>query len=275
MISSIPAIEIEHANKTFHQGHAALKQISTRIEGGQLVGLLGASGSGKSTLLRALCGLERLDADSGAVRLHGQVLQSQGRMSQDVRQLRHQTGIIFQQFNLVGRMDVLTNVLTGLLAQMPLWRSLSHRFLVEERFRAYQALDMVGLADQAKQRASTLSGGQQQRAAIARTLVQGARIVLADEPVASLDPESSRRVMDILHDLCRHQAITVLVSLHNVALARQYCDRIIALRHGTLVYDGSPANLDDLRLHQLYGRQTEELVRPCPSDIAAYQRTTA
>lgn len=269
------AIEIQQASKTFRPGRSALDKVSACINSGEFVGLLGASGSGKSTLLRALCGLEQLDASSGDVRLHGQVLQSQGRLNRDIRQLRHQTGIIFQQFNLVGRMDVLTNVLTGLLPRMPLWRSLSHHFSAEERLQALQALDMVGLADLAMQRASTLSGGQQQRAAIARTLVQGARIVLADEPVASLDPESARRVMDILHDLSRQQGITVLVSLHNVALARQYCDRIIALRQGELVYDGSPGGLDDLRLNQLYGSQTEELIHPQAQPEPAFQALAA
>lgn len=270
-MTSASAIEIVRASKTFRQGCPAIDQVSASIKAGEFVGLLGASGSGKSTLLRTLCGLEQIDSSSGVIRLHGQVLQERGHLSSNIRQLRHQTGIIFQQFNLVGRMDVLTNVLTGLLPRMPLWRSLTQHFLPEERLQAYQALDMVGLADLAQQRASTLSGGQQQRAAIARTLVQGARIVLADEPVASLDPESSRRIMDILHGLSRQQGITILVSLHNVALARQYCDRIIALRQGELVYDGLPGGLDDLRLHQLYGHQTDELINPYGSDTLPAQ----
>jgi phosphonate transport system ATP-binding protein len=260
------AIEIHQASKTYRAGRSALDKVNTRISTGEFVGLLGASGSGKSTLLRALCGLENLDSAAGEIKIDGQVLQSRGRLSRNVRQLRHQTGIIFQQFNLVGRMDVLTNVLTGLLPRMPLWRSLSRHFSEEERLLAYQALDMVGLTELAGQRASTLSGGQQQRAAIARTLVQGARILLADEPVASLDPESTRRVMDILHGLSRDQGITVVVSLHNVSLARQYCDRIIALRQGELVYDGTPGGLDDMRLHQLYGSQTLELIEPSQSE---------
>lgn len=275
MQTETTAIEITRATKTFQTGQRALAGINAQIRSGEFVGLLGASGSGKSTLLRSVCGLEKLDSSSGEIRLLGQVLQSQGRMSHDIRQLRHQTGIIFQQFNLVGRMDVLTNVLTGLLPRIPLWRSLSHHFLPEERLQAYQALDMVGLAEMAKQRASTLSGGQQQRAAIARTLVQGARIILADEPVASLDPESTRRIMDILHGLSRQQGLTVLVSLHNVSLARQYCDRIIALRKGELVYEGSPGGLDDLRLHRLYGSQTEELIQPQPLATPSFSASVA
>ena len=274
------AIEVRNASKTFRVGQPpALTHVDLSIRSGECVALLGASGSGKSTLLRALCGLELLDASEGEVRLHGEVLQSQGRLSPQVRHLRHQPGIIFQQFNLVGRMDVLSNVLTGLLPEVSLWRSLSRQFTPAQRLKALQALDMVGLADFAHQRASTLSGGQQQRAAIARTLVQGARIVLADEPVASLDPESTRRVMDILHQLNREHGITVVVSLHNVALARQYCERIVALRQGRLVYDGTPAGLDDVRVHQLYGTQTEELTLSNPSfsshSLSAWQSAMA
>jgi phosphonate transport system ATP-binding protein len=170
------------------------------------------------------------------------------------------TGIIFQQFNLIGRMSVLGNVLTGLLPQLPLRRSLLGRFTDEERLTAMRALDAVGMAEFALQRASTLSGGQQQRAAIARTLAQGARIVLADEPVASLDPQSTSRVMDLLRGLNRDHGITLVISLHNVALARQYCDRIVALRQGELVYDGPPLGLDIARLQQLYGTQAEQLI---------------
>lgn len=266
MVSPDFAIEVSKGCKTFRSAAApALKNIDLKIRAGEFVGLLGASGSGKSTLLRALCGLELLDQAGGEVRLHGEAMQQHGQLSAQVRRLRRQTGIIFQQFNLVGRMDVLTNVLTGLLPTVPLWRSLIGRFTRQERLQALQALEMVGLADLAEQRASTLSGGQQQRAAIARTLVQGARIVLADEPVASLDPESTRRVMDILHQLNRSQNITVVVSLHNVSLARQYCDRIVALRQGQLVYDGPPIGLDDVRVHQLYGAQSEELITHSPS----------
>jgi phosphonate transport system ATP-binding protein len=141
-----------------------------------------------------------------------------------------------------------------------LWRALCGRFSPEEQLQALQALDSVGLADYAFQRASTLSGGQQQRAAVARALLQGARILLADEPVSSLDPETARRVMDLLHHLNRSQGMTLVVSLHNVAMARRYCDRIIALRAGQLVFDGSPMELDDSRLRHLYGASTEELL---------------
>ena len=260
MIDSAYAIEVADANKTFGAAAKALRGVNLRVRAGECVGLLGASGSGKSTLLRSLCGLEMLDAQAGHIQLHGQTLQSRGRLGPQARALRGMTGIIFQQFNLIGRMSVLGNVLTGLLPQLPLRRSLLGRFTDEERLTAMRALDAVGMAEFALQRASTLSGGQQQRAAIARTLAQGARIVLADEPVASLDPQSTSRVMDLLRGLNRDHGITLLISLHNVALARQYCDRIVALRQGELVYDGPPLGLDIARLQQLYGTQAEQLI---------------
>ncbi len=254
------AIELVDASKTFNQRTRALQQASLRVRPGECIALLGASGSGKSTLLRSLCGLELLDPGAGFVKLNGRLLQAGGRLGSDARLLRQHTGIIFQQFNLVGRMSLLTNVLTGLLAPMPIWRTLLGRFNEAERMRAVQALESVGLADLAQQRASTLSGGQQQRAAIARTLAQGASIVLADEPVASLDPESTRRVMDLLQDLNTQHQVTLVMSLHNVALARRYCDRIVALREGAIVFDGVPSQLDDRKVHKLYGSQSHELV---------------
>jgi len=265
---SQPAIRITHASKAFNRHSKALDGVSAEIAPGECVGLLGASGSGKSTLLRSLCGLERLDGKDSRVELFGQTLQSAGVLAADIRAMRRQTGIIFQQFNLVGRMDVLSNVLTGLLPRMPLWRALTGRFSQDEHLQALQALESVGLADYAFQRASTLSGGQQQRAAVARALLQGARILLADEPVSALDPESARRVMDLLHHLNRSRGMTLVVSLHNVAMARRYCDRIIALRQGSLVFDGLPQELDDARLRHLYGASTDELLLDQPLQSA-------
>jgi len=162
---------------------------------------------------------------------------------------------VFQQFNLVGRLPVLTNVLLGSLSRLPLWRTLSGAFPAAERARAQESLARVGIAELAQQRASTLSGGQQQRAAIARTLVQGARVVLADEPIASLDPESSRRVMETLAELNRNDGITVLVSLHQVDVAIRYCRRIVALRAGRVVFDGAPAALTPMLLAEVYGSE--------------------
>jgi phosphonate transport system ATP-binding protein len=175
---------------------------------------------------------------------------------------------VFQQFNLVGRLNVLTNVLTGLLYRVPLWRSLPSQFSAAERKAALTELAAVGILEQAYQRASELSGGQQQRAALARTLVQKARIVLADEPIASLDPESSRKVMEILAQMNRDRGLTVLVSLHQIDVALRYCLRTVALHHGRVVYDGPSRNLDAAALRRIYGSAAEELLAPMP-ELAA------
>lgn len=250
-------VQVESLCKRFGD-EPALKGVSLRIRAGERVALLGASGSGKSTLLRCLCGLET--AESGRVQVFGSTLQADGRLSGEIRALRRRIGVVFQQFNLVGRLPVMSNVLTGLAADVPLWRALSGRFTLEQRARALDALDTIGLAPQAFQRASTLSGGQQQRAAIARVLVQGAQLLLADEPVASLDPESTRRVMEQLALLNREAGMTLVVSLHHVALARRYCERAVALRRGELVFDGPCSALTPAFLHELYGSAAEELL---------------
>jgi phosphonate transport system ATP-binding protein len=267
-ISDTLAVRVTRADKTFAGGCRALRDLTIEVRRGERVALLGASGSGKSTLLRCLCGLETLDAGPGRIEVFGQPLQADGRIAPQVRALRRRVGIIFQQFNLVGRLPVLTNVLTGLAAELPLWRAVTGRFTPTEQARALDALVAVGLGDQAFQRASTLSGGQQQRAAIARALVQGAGLLLADEPVASLDPESTRRVMDLLAGLNRDRDMTLIVSLHHVGLARRYCDRVLALRDGALVFDGPTAALTPAFLRQLYGSAVEELVTEEPPTLA-------
>ncbi len=265
-MSPPPLLRVQAASKTFGS-NAALRQVSFDVHAGERVALLGASGSGKSTLLRALCGLETLDADTGRVELLGRTLQQGGRLAPDIRQQRRKVGVIFQQFNLVGRLPVMSNVLTGLAGDVPLWRSLTGRFTLQEQGRALEALESIGLGAQAFQRASTLSGGQQQRAAIARVLVQGAQVLLADEPVASLDPESTRRVMELLTALHHEQGMTLLVSLHHVGLARRYCDRVVALRQGDLVFDGPVSALSPAFLQSLYGTAAEELLRDDPDDF--------
>lgn len=254
------AVRVARADKRFTGGRRALRGVSFDVRPGERVALLGASGSGKSTLLRTLCGLESLDTgDACRIDVFGRSVQAGGRLAADIRAQRRAIGIIFQQFNLVGRLPVLTNVLTGLAPELPLWRAVFGRFSAAEKARALDALDAMGLGEQAFQRASTLSGGQQQRAAIARMLVQGARLLLADEPVASLDPESTRRVMELLTQLNREQGMTLLVSLHHVGLARRYCARVIALRDGALVFDGPTEQLTPGFLRDLYGTAAEDL----------------
>jgi phosphonate transport system ATP-binding protein len=226
------------------------------------VALIGASGSGKSTLLRHLAGLVIGDRKPNLchVRVGGCDVQAEGRLSADVRRIRGNVGFVFQQFNLVNRLSVITNVLIGTLSRLPLWRTLTFRFPEDERRLAIAALQRVGIADWAFQRAANLSGGQQQRAAIARAMVQRAQLVLADEPIASLDPEAARRVMESLAELNRTDGVTVLVSLHQVQFAMRYCPRTVALREGKVVFDGPSAALTPEKLGELYGAEAEELL---------------
>jgi phosphonate transport system ATP-binding protein len=251
------AIRITALSKSFGR-RAALDGVHLEVMPGEMVALIGASGSGKSTLLRHIAGLVR--GEAGEVLVNGELVQSAGRLSQRVRSVRAGVGFVFQQFNLVGRLPVILNVMTGMLHRMPVWRTLPRLFSRQELAEGMAALRRVGIDGHAAQRASTLSGGQQQRAAIARALVQGARIVLADEPIASLDPESSRRVMEILAAINREDRCTVMVSLHQVNVALKYCPRTVALREGRVVYDGPSAQLTPGLLRELYGAQADEIM---------------
>lgn len=250
---------VHGARKTFGQ-RPAIDGVDFRVTAGERIALLGASGSGKSTLIRLISGLERMDRDSGHIDILGRTIQAHGVLQASARELRRDIGVIFQQFNLVGRLPLLSNVLLGLSSRVPLWRLMAGRFTDDERAQALQALAQVGLADQAFQRASTLSGGQQQRAAIARVLLQGSQVVLADEPVASLDPESTKRVMDHLAELNERLGITLVVSLHQVELARRYCHRIIAMKQGRILFDGPSHRLDGDLILDLYGQGAQELL---------------
>jgi phosphonate transport system ATP-binding protein len=253
-------VSVHSTSKSFKVGSPVLHNLNLEINAGECVALIGASGSGKSTLLRLLPGFMPADAGSGKIHIGPHKTQSNGHINSAIRQMRTDIGFIFQQFNLVRRLDVLTNVLIGVLPRMPFWRSALGQFTTNERQMALSALEAVGLADCAKQRASTLSGGQQQRVAIARCIVQRARVILADEPIASLDPESARNVMEILSNLSRDKGVTVLVSLHQVAFARRFCQRTIALRSGEIVHDGPSSELKTEMLHKLYGTTVDELL---------------
>ncbi|MGP1397636.1 MAG: phosphonate ABC transporter ATP-binding protein [Inquilinaceae bacterium] len=256
-------IEVDGFRKTFGRAPPALKGVSLSIAEGEMVALIGASGSGKSTLLRGIAGLLSADRGSGgAVRLRGQTVQRDGKPGADIRVLRRDIGVIFQQFNLVGRLSLLTNAAIGALGRVPAWRGNLAWFTRGEKVTALDALRRVGMEPYARQRASTLSGGQQQRGAIARMLVQGARVILADEPIASLDPKAARRVMDVLSDLNRRDGLTVVVSLHQVEYALRCCPRTVALRDGAVVYDGPSRDLTPELLGSLYGADSEELHLP-------------
>ena len=266
------ALRITHLNKHFNEQKPALCDISLSANRGEMIALIGASGSGKSTLLRHIAGLLTADPVKGSsIEVAGSVIQKDGQIASDIRASRAKVGFVFQQFNLVDRLSVMTNVLVGLLHRLPLWRSLLGLFNQAERTLAYQALARVGIQDCHGQRASTLSGGQQQRAAIARTLVQGADLILADEPIASLDPESSRNVMEILARINREDKCTVIVSLHQVEIALKYCPHVVALHQGKIVFDGAAAALTPELLRELYGVQVEELFAP----LSATQQVTS
>lgn len=254
------AIRVRSLAKTFGNGRKALHGIDLEVRPGEMVALIGASGSGKSTLLRHVAGLMAGDGGAGSIEVHGRTVQSNGRIAADIRQVRAGVGFVFQQFNLVDRLPVLVNVLAGTLHRMPAWRSMLRWFSAADKARAVEALGRVGIAECCHQRASTLSGGQQQRAAIARAMVQGARVILADEPIASLDPESSRRVMDILARVNQEDGCTVVVSLHQVNVAMKYCPRTVALHQGRVVYDGPSAALTPALLRDLYGADADEIL---------------
>jgi phosphonate transport system ATP-binding protein len=261
-------VEVRHVSKSFGCGGAVLSDVSLKLQRGQMVALIGASGSGKSTLLRAIAGLVAIDkarssgGEAGQIHLFGLPMQERGHVSRHAKALRARTGVIFQQFNLVPRLSVISNVCIGLLGQIRSARATAGFFTAEEKREAMRALARVGIAEHALMRGSELSGGQQQRAAIARTLVQRAELLLADEPIASLDPSSARRVMDLLSELNGKDGMTILVSLHQVEYAIKYCQRTIALKAGEIVYDGPSQALSRSFLSELYGDESDAFFIP-------------
>lgn len=243
-------IEVRNASVTYPDGVQALKDVSLTFEPGEFVVIVGLSGAGKSTLLRTINGLVR--ATAGSITVDGR--QVTGASSGDLREIRSRIGMIFQTFNLVYRSTVLKNVLMGRLSKVPLWRSTLGLWPKAEVEVAMQALERVGIVEKAYVRASHLSGGQQQRVGIARALAQEPSVILADEPVASLDPVTSHMVMRDLQRINRELGITTLVNLHFLDLARAYGQRLVGLRDGRLVYDGDISDVDDARFREIYGR---------------------
>ncbi len=248
-------LEIRDLNKIYPGGVHALKDVSFTVEDGEFVVLIGLSGSGKSTLLRCINRL--VEPTSGQIVWNG--IDITAASPAELRLIRRQIGMIFQQFNLVKRLSVMNNVLSGRLGYVSPWRSLINYWTEEERRMAMANLERVGIADQAWKRADELSGGQQQRVAIARALMQQPKLILADEPVASLDPATSHSVMKYILELNRKDGITVICSLHFLSLARQYGTRIIALRDGRIVFDGKPEEIDDKRFKEIYGEEAVEV----------------
>lgn len=246
-------LRVEHLTKVFPNGTVALRDVNFTVQDGEFLAVIGLSGSGKSTLLRCINRL--IDPTEGRVIWNDiDITAAQGA---ELRKIRRQIGMIFQQFNLVKRSSVMTNVLTGRLGYANPWLSLVHRFSPEDYQRARAALERVGILDKAHSRADQLSGGQQQRVGIARALMQEPKLVLADEPVASLDPVLAHSIMRYLEQLNREDGITVLCSLHFLDLVHRYATRVIGLKDGELVFEGHPTELTRERFKEVYGEEAE------------------
>ncbi len=248
-------LRVEALTKAFGDVRA-VDAVTLEVPGGQMLGVIGRSGAGKSTLLRMLNRLS--DPSAGRIVFDGvDVSALQG---SELRRWRARCAMIFQQFNLVGRLDVVTNVLLGRLNGHGFLASMTASFTTEERADAIRALDRLDMAETALQRADTLSGGQQQRVAIARALMQRPDVVLADEPIASLDPRNATVVMDALRRINREDGITVICNLHTLDTARTYCDRVVGMLQGRVVFDGAPGALDEATVRGIYGVEAEEML---------------
>ncbi|WIK67344.1 phosphonate ABC transporter ATP-binding protein [Globicatella sanguinis] len=248
-------IEFKNVYKRYDNGVTALKDINLKIEQGEFVGIIGLSGAGKSTLIRTINKMHPIS--EGNLTVNGvEVATLKG---DSLRKFRRQIGMIFQSFNLVTRAKVITNVLNALVPDIPFWRVLVGHYKKEEELKALEALDRVGILDKAYTRVDQLSGGQQQRVALARTLAQDPSIILADEPVAALDPVTANVVMKDFQRINQEFDITVLINIHHVELALEFCDRIIGIRDGEVVYDGPSSNVNEEILNLIYKGQTEEM----------------
>jgi phosphonate transport system ATP-binding protein len=238
-------VEVERLGKRLG-AREVLHDLSLRVRAREFAAVLGPSGAGKTTLLRCVAGL--LAPDRGVVRLGGT----------DVRELRgsrrRRVAVVFQQFNLVGRISALANVLAGRLGYVPAWRGITHRFSRGDRLFALQCLERVGLLDHAGQRADRLSGGQQQRVAIARALAQQPELIVADEPVASLDPANGSGVLELLKGICRDEGVALLCSLHQIHYARRFADHVIGMDRGRVLFDVAGADFDEYKAEALYGQ---------------------
>ena len=251
-----PMISIRGLGKTYTGGVRALNDISIDVRPGEFLVILGPSGAGKSTLLRCINRL--VDPSEGQVFHSGvEITGHRG----DLRAIRRQFGMVFQQFNLVKRLSVLTNVLTGRLGYRSVWRSLVYSFSKEDKRIAIECLARVNMEHKAFQRADTLSGGEQQRVAIARALAQQPMVILADEPVASLDPKIARQVLGYLREAAQELGITVLCNLHQVEYAREFSERVVGMSRGSVVFDGTAAALTDDILHRIYYREPGEAAK--------------
>ena len=242
-------IVFDHVSKVYPNGTVGLDDVCLRIDDGEFVAIIGRSGAGKSTLLRAVNRMHQIT--SGTLTVNGTDVT--GLSGKRLRQFRRGIGMVFQSFNLVTRTSVIKNVLAACVPDMPFWRVLLGAFRKEDKIKALESLDKVGILDKAYMRADQLSGGQQQRVALARTLTQGPHIILADEPVAALDPVTAKQVMEDDVHINQELGISILLNSHHVELALEYADRVIGIRAGKIVYDGPSKQVDQAVLDAIYG----------------------
>lgn len=248
-------LQVQNLTKVYPNGTQALKNVSFEVADGEFLAVIGLSGSGKSTLLRCINRL--IEPTSGKIFWNG--VDVTAASTDDIRKIRRQIGMVFQQFNLVKRSSVMTNVMSGRLGYMSTLPSLFHIYSAEDRARAIASLEQVGLEDKAFVRADSLSGGQQQRVGIARALMQEPRLILADEPVASLDPVLAHTILKYLEQLNKERGITILCSLHFLDLVHRYATRAIALKDGEVVFKGLPKEIDDAQFKAIYGQEAERV----------------
>jgi phosphonate transport system ATP-binding protein len=248
-------LKVKNLHKVYKNGTHALKGIDLEVSEGEFLVIIGLSGSGKSTLLRCINRL--IEPTSGKIEFLGKdVTHIKG---EELRRFKTQIGMVFQQFNLIRRRSVLTNVITGRLGSMGTWSSILEKFSPELLNEANQALITVGIEEKSKERADSLSGGQQQRVAIARSLMQKPKLLLADEPVASLDPATSNSVMQYFEKVNKEMGTTVICNLHFLSLVRRYASRVVALKGGEIIYQGNPGEINENWFKTIYGEEAEEV----------------
>jgi phosphonate transport system ATP-binding protein len=264
-------LDIANLTKTYKTGDKALSDVSFSVPKGQVVGLIGPSGAGKSTLIRCINRL--VEPKSGTITLSGMPITGLG--TGDLRRMRRRIGMIFQEYALVERLTVMENVLSGRLGYVGFWTSLTRRYGPDDIRRAYRLLDRVGLMEQADKRADALSGGQRQRVGIARALAQEPELLLVDEPTASLDPKTSRQIMRLLIEICAESGLPAIVNIHDVPLAQQFVARIIGLRAGRVVFDGTPDQLTQDALTTIYGAEDWDAMRKGNEEDDAADRDAA
>ena len=246
-------IIFDHVSKVYPNGTLGLDDVDLTIQDGEFVAIIGRSGAGKSTLLRSVNRMHQIT--SGTLMVNGTDVSTLSGKS--LRRFRRGIGMVFQSFNLVTRTTVIKNVLSACVPDMPFWRVLLGVFRKEDKIKSLESLDKVGILDKAYMRADQLSGGQQQRVALARTLTQDPRIILADEPVAALDPVTAKQVMQDFVRINQEMGISILLNIHHVELALEYANRIIGIRAGKIVYDGPSANVNQTVLDAIYGDDSE------------------